>query len=281
MIRESFPTEAEQIDLYRQILKAYHPRPVTIRTLDVGGDKALSYFPVVEDNPALGWRGIRMTLDHPEIFITQIKAMLKASVGYSNLKILFPMLTNLSELDEAQTLFEQAVYEVEKEGHQIEPPQTGAMIEVPSAVYQAEAFAKRVDFLSIGTNDLTQYLLAVDRNNARVANLYDYLHPAVLHAVVEVLEAARRQVKPVSICGEMAGDPLAAILFLGMGVSSLSMAPSSIAKIKWAIRSISFKKARQALNIALEKDHSYEIRHLLNDLLEESGLDGLVRPGQA
>ncbi len=281
MMRESFPTEAEQIALYRQVLKAYHPRPVTIRTLDVGGDKALPYFPVAEDNPALGWRGMRMTLDHPEILITQIKAMLKASVGYSNLKILFPMLTNLSELDEAQTLFEQAIYEVEKEGHQIEPPQTGAMIEVPSAVRQAEAFAKRVDFLSIGTNDLTQYMLAVDRNNARVAKLYDYFHPAVLDAVMDVVEAARRQVKPVCICGEMAGDPMGAILLLAMGVNSLSMAASSIPRVKWTIRNTTLSQARQALNLALEKEHSYEIRHLLGDLLEENGLGSLVRPGSA
>ncbi|VAW77518.1 FIG001592: Phosphocarrier protein kinase/phosphorylase, nitrogen regulation associated [hydrothermal vent metagenome] len=281
MMRESFPSEAEQIALYRNVLKAYHPCPVTIRTLDIGGDKSLPYFPVVEDNPALGWRGMRMTLDHPEILITQIKAMLKASVGYSNLQILFPMLTNLSELDEAQTLFEQALYEVEKEGHQIDPPKTGAMIEVPSAARQAEAFAKRVDFLSVGTNDLTQYMLAVDRNNARVSNLYDHFHPAVLHVVMDVVEAARRQVKPVSICGEMAGDPIGAILLLAMGVSSLSMAASSIPKIKWAIRNVTYAQARQALNLSLEKEHSYEIRHLLGDLLEKNGLGSLVRPGSS
>ncbi len=279
MIRSSFPNESEQVDVYRKVLKATAPNPVTLRTLDVGGDKPLTYFPVSEDNPSLGWRGIRVTLDHPEIMITQLKAMLKASLGLTNLSILFPMISNLEELDEAQTLFEQAIFEVRQEGYEIVTPKIGAMIEIPAAVLLAESFAKRVDFLSIGTNDLTQFLLAVDRNNARVVKLYDSLHPAVIRAVKHVADVGKKYVKPVSVCGEMSGYPAAAVLLLAMGVSSLSMAPTSIAKIKWVIRSFSYKKARRLLNTALEKEHGYEIRNLMFKELEEAGLGVLIRAG--
>jgi len=277
MIRSSFPNELEQIEVYRQVIKSNWPKPVTLRTLDVGGDKQLSYFPMSEENPFLGWRGLRVTLDHPEIMITQLKAMLKASLGYDNLNILFPMISNLEELDEAQTLFEQALYDVKKEGYEITTPQIGAMIEVPSAVLMADSIIKRVDFLSIGTNDLTQYLLAVDRNNARVVKLFDMLHPAVIRAVMQVAETGKKYAKPVSVCGEMSGHPAAAILLLAMGVSCLSMAPSSIAKIKWVVRSFSYKQARQLLYESLEKEHGYEIRNLLNKALEEAGLGVLIR----
>ena len=218
-----FPSESEQVQMYREQLEAFHPLPVTMRTLDIGGDKPLSYFPIKETNPYLGWRGIRITLDHPEIFLVQVRAMIKASTGLNNLRILLPMISGVHELDDAQHLIHRAWGELTSEGLDVEMPQIGVMIEVPSAVYQARELAHMADFLSVGSNDLTQYLLAVDRNNARVAALYDYLHPAVLMALKEVVSAAHAEGKQVSICGEMAGDPVAAVLLLAMGFDSLSM----------------------------------------------------------
>ncbi len=280
MIRERFPSEEEQLDIYRHILEAFAPQPVTLRTLDVGGDKPLPYFPVQEPNPFLGWRGIRMMLDHPEIFLTQIRAALRASVGLGNLNLLLPMISGVAEVDEALGLIQQTYRELIEEGVAITRPRLGVMIEVPSAVYQAEALARRVDFLSVGTNDLTQYLLAVDRNNARVAKLFDPLHPAVLRALVDVVAAGHRVGKPVSVCGETAGDPAVAVLLLGMGVDSLSIGAGDVPRIKWAIRSVRRDRARELLALALRHEEPQPIRKLLNEALEDAGLGGLVRVGK-
>ncbi|MEN8169526.1 MAG: phosphoenolpyruvate--protein phosphotransferase [Pseudomonadota bacterium] len=280
MIRERFPGEESQIKLYRQVLEAFHPLPVTMRTLDVGGDKALPYFPIVEDNPFLGWRGIRITLDHPEIFITQIRAMLIANAGMGNLQLLLPMIASLDEFSDACALILRAHAELLEEGLELPFPPIGAMVEVPSIIYQIDQLAERADFLSIGSNDLTQYLLAVDRNNPRVAELYDSLHPSVLRAIKIVVDAAKKQKKPVSICGEMAGDPMAALLMLGMGVNSLSMASSSLASIKWVIRSFSRRRARNLLKKALMAENPQTIRWELGRALEKAGLGGLVRAGK-
>ena len=279
MERQTFPSEEEQRIIYRQVLESFHPRPVTLRTLDVGGDKALPYFPITEDNPFLGWRGIRITLDHPEIFLVQIRAMMRASVGLDNLKILLPMISDISELNEAQGLIHQVYGELLEEGEKIVMPEIGVMIEVPSAVYQAGSLARRVDFLSIGTNDLTQYLLAVDRNNARVASLYDSLHPSVIRAILQVVESARVHNKPVSVCGEMAGDPIAALLLLAMGIDSLSMSVSSLPRVKWVIRNITRERARQILGEVLILEDAASIRKYLNETFEEAGMGGLVRAG--
>jgi phosphotransferase system enzyme I (PtsP) len=175
------------------------PRPVTLRTLDIGGDKALPYFPIVDDNSTLGWRGIRVTLDHAEIFFAQLRAMLRANVDQGNLQVMFPMVSRVDELEQALTLLDRARRELEAEGLAVPRPATGVMIEVPSAVHWANALARRADFLSIGTNDLTQYLLAVDRNNPRVAALYDHLDPSVLSAVQTVIERAHACGKSVSM----------------------------------------------------------------------------------
>ncbi len=279
MERQKFPSEEEQRGIYRQVLESFHPRPVTLRTLDVGGDKALPYFPIEEDNPFLGWRGIRITLDHPEIFLVQVRAMVRASVGLNNLKILLPMISDITELNEALGLIHQVYGELLEEGEEVVMPEIGVMIEVPSAVYQAGNLARRVDFLSIGTNDLTQYLLAVDRNNARVASLYDSLHPAVIRAILQVVESARIHNKPVSVCGEMAGDPVAALLLLAMGIDSLSMSVSSLPRVKWVIRNITRDRARQILSEVLVLEDAKGIRNYLNDTFENAGMGGLVRAG--
>ncbi|WPL15157.1 Phosphoenolpyruvate-protein phosphotransferase [Thiorhodovibrio winogradskyi] len=280
LVRDRFPGEGAQYNNYRRILEVFAPRTVTIRTLDIGGDKPLSYFPIEESNPFLGWRGIRVALDHPQIFMTQVRAMLSASVGLDNLQLLLPMITTLGELDEAQRMISRALEELLDEGHAVSMPPIGAMIEVPAAVYQAESFAGRVDFLSVGTNDLTQYLLAVDRNNPRVAALYDDLHPAVLLALTTVVAGARAHGKEVSVCGELAGDPLGAVLLLGAGVHSLSMSAASLLRVKGVIRSLSRGRARELLNDALRCETGAAVRKLLTGALEDIGLGGLVRPGR-
>jgi phosphotransferase system enzyme I (PtsP) len=280
LMRERFPSGEEQRIIYRQLLASFAPRPVTMRTLDVGGDKALPYFPVKEDNPFLGWRGIRISLDHPDIFLVQVRAMMRASAGLNNLRIMLPMLTDVSEADEALRLLKKAYIDVCDENVKIEMPQIGVMIEVPSAVYQARGFAKRVDFLSVGSNDLTQYILAVDRNNSRVANLFDSLHPAVLRALIQVVEGGHQEGKHVSICGEMAGDPAAVILLLAMGFDSLSMSASSLARMKWVIRQFTMKKAAKLLQDVLSMESAVMIRCHLELALERAGLGGLIRAGR-
>jgi phosphotransferase system enzyme I (PtsP) len=279
LMQDRFPGEEEQLRIYRNALEAFAPRPVTLRTLDVGGDKMLPYFPVHEDNPFLGWRGIRISLDHPEIFLTQIRAMLRASLELNNLTIMLPMVSSVSELDLAMTLVEQAHAELLEDGLPVKKPPLGIMIEVPSAVYQIEAMAARVDFFSIGTNDLTQYLLAVDRNNSRVAGLYQCLHPAVLRAIRQVVSEAHRFGKPVSVCGEMAGDPAAVLALLGLEVDSLSMSVSNLPRVKWVIRSFTRGEATGLLDQALALEDPRAIREMYNNVLEQGGLGGLVRAG--
>src|SRR5690606_8510899 len=210
LLRDRFPSEEEQRAIYREQLEAFAPHTVTMRTLDIGGDKALPYFPIKEDNPFLGWRGIRVTLDHPEIFLSQIRAMIKASEGLDNLRILLPMITNMQEVDAAQALIKRVYKELLEEGFRVRKPQVGVMIEVPAAVYLAPELSRRVDFLSVGSNDLTQYLLAVGRNTAQVAGLYPAFHTAVLRALHSIVYVAHDACISVSICGELAGDPGAA-----------------------------------------------------------------------
>lgn len=280
MSRDRFPSEDEQYIIYRQILKAFAPRPVTMRTLDIGGDKILPYFPVVEDNPYLGWRGIRVTLDHPDVFLIQIRAMMRASQELNNLRIMLPMVTSLSEVDEAALLLDQAYNELLEENCLIERPKLGVMIEVPAAVYLSRELARRVDFLSVGSNDLTQYLLAVDRNNSRVAPLYDCFHPAMLQTLIKVVEGGHAAGVEVSICGEMAGDPLAVILLLAMGFDTLSMNSTSLPRIKWVIRNFSLATSRRVLAEVLELEHPADIRLHLQKVLEKEGLGGLIRAGK-
>lgn len=278
MINERFPSEKEQLAIYREQLAAFHPLPVTMRTLDIGGDKALSYFPIKESNPFLGWRGIRVTLDHPEIFLVQVRAMLKASEGLNNLRILLPMISGVQELEESLHLIHRAWGEVRDEGVDIPMPPVGVMIEIPAAVYQTRELARQVDFLSVGSNDLTQYLLAVDRNNPRVADLYDYLHPAVLQALLKVVNDAHAEGKPVSICGEMAGDPAAAVLLLAMGFDSLSMNATNLPKVKWLLRQLSLSKARELLDQLMGIDNPQVIHSALHLALRNLGLGRVINP---
>lgn len=280
MVRDRFPAESVQVMNYRRVLEAFAPRPVNLRTLDVGGDKPLPYFPIDEQNPFLGWRGVRISLAHPEIFLTQVRAMLRASVDLDNLHIMLPMISGVAEVDELKMLITRAHDELLEEGYDVRMPPIGVMIEVPSAVYMIEELARRVDFVSVGTNDLTQYLLAVDRNNSRVADLYDDLHPAVLRALEQVVRGARVYGRPVGVCGELAGNPMATILLMGLGVDSLSMSAGSLLKVKWVVRSFSVSRARQLLQAALRMEDAQQVRRFMETTLDGMGLGGLFRPGR-
>jgi phosphotransferase system enzyme I (PtsP) len=277
LLSERFPSEQEQTDIYREQLLAFAPKLVTMRTLDIGGDKALPYFPIEEANPFLGWRGIRVTLDHPEIFTAQIRAMLRASIGLENLQIMLPMISNVNEVNSATQLIKKAYRELIQEGLEVKYPPIGVMIELPAAVYQTRALCKMVDFVSVGSNDLTQYLLAVDRNNPRVANLYSAFHPAVLSALQFVVTEARTEGIPVSICGEMAGDPGAAVLLMAMGYDVLSMNATTLLKVKSVIRSMSMEAAQDLLDQAMHLDDAQMIRSAVDLALYNAGVDRLLR----
>jgi phosphotransferase system enzyme I (PtsP) len=277
IMQDRFPSEEEQRTIYRMQLEAFAPSPVTMRTLDVGGDKSLPYFPIEEDNPFLGWRGIRVTLDHPEIFLSQVRAMMKASVGLNNLRIMLPMISYVKEVDEALVLIHRAHAELVEEGVEALLPSIGVMVEVPAAVYLSAELAKRVDFLSVGSNDLTQYLLAVDRNNSSVAELYNSYHPAVLQALANVASAGHAAGKPVSICGELAGDPGAAVLLMAMGYDSLSMNATNLPKVKSVLRSVSKVEADALLAAVMDMHEIEDIRGAVEALFEEKGITRLFR----
>jgi phosphotransferase system, enzyme I, PtsP len=272
LLGNAFPTEKQQQAIYRRQLELFSPLPVTMRTLDIGGDKNLEYFPISEENPFLGWRGIRVTLDHPEIFLVQIRAMLKASHELNNLQIMLPMISHFSELEGALGLISRAFDEVVSEGYRIEYPKVGVMIEVPASVFQAQEYAKRVDFLSVGSNDLTQYLLAVDRNNPNVSSLYDSFHPSVLRACYEIVKAAHAEGKPVSICGEMAGNPLSAVLLMAMGFDMLSMNSIRLLRVKSLIRAVTITQARAILSDVLTLRSAELVKARLYEFLDGLGV---------
>jgi phosphotransferase system enzyme I (PtsI) len=232
MNRPDLPSEDEQFEAYRDVATAMKGKPVVIRTLDVGSDKSLAWLPEASVNPALGLRAIRLCLAEPRIFIAQVRAILRAS-QYGQVRILIPMLASLGELDQVLELIAEAKEELALEGQSFNPGiPVGGMIEIPAAALAAEWFARKLDFLSIGTNDLIQYTLAIDRTDDAVAHLYDPLHPAVLQLVAHTLKVGRRLKRPVSVCGEMAGDPKLARLLLGMGLRSFSMHPAHLMAVK-------------------------------------------------
>ncbi len=283
LLQRSFPSEEDQINQYRTILHTYPHQPVVMRTLDIGGDKPLPYLSIEEDNPFLGWRGIRFTLDHPEIFMIQVRAMLRASIGLDNMDILLPMISGINELDDAKAIIERAYADVAQTalaaGQQLHKPRIGIMIEVPSMLYQLQALVGRVDFISVGSNDLTQYLLAVDRNNARVASVYDALHPAVLHALKHIVDSAEKYQLPVCVCGELAGDPVGALLLVGMGYRSLSMNARNVAKIKYILRHINGADMTLLATQVLQVDVADDVRKLTTAFIEQHQLGGFIRAG--
>lgn len=277
MVRQSFPTEDEQVEVYRKVFAAYRGRPVYVRTLDIGADKQLPYFPLGrEDNPALGWRGIRFTLDNVQLLMTQVRAIMRAAQGDAQVRVLLPMISSSGELNAFRQLLADACQQLGQEGHAIRRPEMGAMLEVPAAISQLPLWRDRIDFISIGSNDLSQYLLALDRNNARVAKRYDHVHPGVLLEIQRIVAIAQRCRLPLSLCGEMASDPVAVLLLIGMGIRTLSTSSAQLPRIKWLIRSVSLAQSRELLNAALRQDSAEAIRRLGRQMISDAGLHELL-----
>ena len=265
---ETLPTEEEQYMAYRAAAAALKPAPVIIRTLDLGGDKFMSHLNVpAEMNPFLGWRAIRFCLQETAIFRAQLRAILRASAE-GNIKIMYPMISCLDELMQANALLDACREELRREGVPFdEKMDIGVMIEIPSAVLVADALAKRVQFFSIGTNDLIQYTLAVDRLNEKIAHLYEPTNPAILRLIKMTADAAHAAGIWVGVCGEMAGDPLMVPLLLGLGVDELSVAPPSVSQIKYLIRRVKMSEAKEIAEEALRSESSTEIMDRLQRLV--------------
>jgi phosphotransferase system enzyme I (PtsI) len=264
-----FPSEEEQCRAYTAVLKAMGERSVTIRTLDLGGDKVMPGFSLsVENNPILGWRAIRFCLARPEIFRTQLRALLRASV-HGSLRIMFPLISGAAELDRILAVLDEARAELTREGIAFRPDiPIGIMIEVPSAAVTSDILAAKADFFSIGTNDLIQYTLAVDRGNERVAYLYEPLHPGVLRLIKMTIDNAHARGIPVGMCGEMAGDPLATVVLLGLGLDSFSMGPIGIPLVKRIVRSVASMEAETFVRSIASMGSGVEIERAVRDWME-------------
>ena len=274
MNRSDLPAEEEQYRAYRQVAEKMNPRPVIVRTLDLGGDKFASSLEVPHEmNPFLGWRAIRFCLTRVDIFKIQLRAILRASV-HGKLKIMYPMISNVEELRKANQILDECRRELQKEGHAFDPDiEVGAMIEIPSAAITSDILAPEVDCCSIGTNDLIQYALAVDRVNEKIAYLYEPTHPAILKLIKQVVKAGHDAGLWVGSCGEMSGDPAISILLLGLEVDEISVSPVVLPKVKKAVRSVGYDEAKQIAQKALEFHTGFEVRQYLDNQLRHIAKD--------
>lgn len=268
MDKESFPTEDEQFEAYKEVAIAMGSHPVTIRTMDIGGDKSLPYMELPrEENPFLGWRAIRVCLDRTEILKTQFRALLKAS-KYGNIKIMLPMIMDVNEIRKSKEIFEECKKELREEGVEFnETVMLGIMVETPAVAFRAKYFAKECDFFSIGTNDLTQYTLAVDRGNEKIANLYDSYNPAVLQAIKLLIDGAHEGGIKISMCGEFAGDENAVALLFGMGLDAFSMSGISIPRIKKILKNLDSKKCQKLVEEVLEFSTADEVKEKVKNFM--------------
>jgi phosphotransferase system enzyme I (PtsI) len=265
---DQFPTEEEQVKWYNQISEKIYPNFAIIRTLDIGGDKILPV-DVKEANPFLGWRGIRFLLDNKQLFKTQLRAILRAS-SHKNIKLMLPMIASIAEVRQSKEILEECKAELRNEGYQFDNNiELGIMIEIPSAAVLAHEFAKEVSFFSIGTNDLIQYLLAVDRGNEIVSGLYQEFHPSVVRTIDFIIKEGKQNNVFVSICGEMASDPIAIPLLIGLGLDSLSVSPALIPVTKQIIRNITYQETRKIVQKCLEVATEQEIKQILSDYFDK------------
>jgi phosphotransferase system, enzyme I, PtsP len=274
MVAASFPRSAEQFSLYRAVLDAAGEKPVTFRTLDIGGDKVLPFMRnFEEENPALGWRAIRLGLDRPGLLRSQIRALLRAASG-RDLHVMFPMIATIEEFDEAKSLVERELTHLRRHGHKLpEHVEVGTMVEVPSLLYQLDELLARVDFLSVGTNDLVQFFYAADRGNARVADRFDSISAPVLRALRVIADKSREHGKPVTVCGEIASQPLGALALVGIGYRSLSLTPSAIGPVKAMLLGVHAGKAAGFIAPLIERPAgSVSIRQQLTKFAEQEGL---------
>lgn len=277
MISQTFPSEMQQTEWYRKLLEQFKGYPVCMRTLDIGGDKGLSYLPIKEGNPALGWRGIRVTLDQPNILKTQLRSMLLAQQEFGNLEIMIPMVSRLEEVISFKKILNEAIKEIIVQTNKpVNPPRFGVMIEVPSIAYVLPEIAKEADFFSIGSNDLIQYLMAVDRSNPKVCRFFDAFNPAVIRCLKYLHDECHRLGKPISVCGEIAGDPLGSIMLLSLGYKCLSMNYSELARVKYICRRVSFADLQKIGQIALTLDNSAKIRSLYHEYAANQGLNRII-----
>jgi phosphotransferase system enzyme I (PtsI) len=260
--RSGFPSEEEQYRAYRTVLEQTAPNPVVIRTMDLGGDKFFSPMPLPEMNPFMGWRGIRFSLARPDIFRTQLRAILRSSI-HGKLKMMYPLVSGIEEIQRAKEILDEVRQELKQEGAAFAAIEVGAMIEVPSAALTADLLASEVDFFSIGTNDLIQYSLAVDRVNEKIAYLYEPTHPAILRLIKYVIDSAHAAKIPVAMCGEMAGEPGMTLLLLGLGMDELSTSPVQIPLVKRVIRSVEHSFAKTVAEQALKLKTSKEVETFL------------------
>lgn len=274
--RKSLPTEQEQIEAYTAVFSHYEGMPMVVRTLDIGGDKVIPYLDLPDElNPFLGWRGIRMLDGMRDVFLTQFRALLQAAASEDvDLRIMVPMVSGLAEVQQAKELMAEAMMQLSDEGkNHIQSAQFGIMIEVPSAALLADRLAPEVDFFSIGTNDLTQYTLAVDRTNSKVARLAHPLNPAVLSLIKITIDSAHAAGKWVGLCGELAGDALAAPILLGLGLDEFSMSPANVPGIKQAMRSLHKEECRQLAEEVLQLPDADQVIEHSKNFLAESGLE--------
>ncbi|HUJ13204.1 MAG TPA: phosphoenolpyruvate--protein phosphotransferase [Thermoanaerobaculia bacterium] len=271
------PTEEEHLQLYRALAEALAPRECVIRTFDLGGKKlAREVIGVREDNPVLGLRGLRLCMKHRDMFRTQLRALLRAS-AFGNIRIMFPLVTGVQEIRQVKTLIRDIKGELDDEGHEYnENLKIGMMVEVPSAAIIADILAKEVDFFAIGTNDLIQYSLAIDRANETVSYLYEPLHPALLRLIKNVIDAGKAAGIPVSMCGEMASDPIYAVVLIGLGLEMFSMNPSSIPIIKNIVRSVRYRDCRRIAEMALQKRTAQEIEEFVIESVAMRFPEGLI-----
>ena len=274
MVADTFPRTNEQLSLYRAVLDAADNRPVTFRTLDIGGDKVLPYMRnVEEENPALGWRAIRLGLDRPGLLRSQLRALLRASGG-RDLRLMFPMVAMVEEFDKAKALVEIELTHLRRHGHPLpERVEIGTMLEVPALLFQLEELLERVDFLSVGSNDLMQFLYAADRGNARVAERFDPLSTPVLRALKDIADRAKKHGKPVALCGELASQPIGALALAILGYRSLSLSPSAVGPVKALLLDLDVRKGEQAILPHLAQPvGSVSIRHKLESFAAAEGL---------